>query len=124
MNLTSLSSTDFRKIAKLLERRQNLQTKVAEIEQALAAYEGGAAPAASAPAAKPKGLRRGKVKRGELKEAIIELVRGAGKAGISVKEVAAQLHVKTDNVRVWFFSTGKRVAEIKKVGRARYAWVG
>jgi hypothetical protein len=58
------------------------------------------------------------------KDAIIELVKGAGKAGITVKEIAAKLGVKRHGVDVWFGSTGKKVKEIKKVKPATYAWVG
>ena len=62
--------------------------------------------------------------RGELKAAIIKLVKQAGESGITVKELAASLGINAGNVYVWFFGTGKRVKEIKKVGRAKYAWVG
>jgi DNA invertase Pin-like site-specific DNA recombinase len=63
-------------------------------------------------------------KAGGKKEAIIELVKGAGKPGITVKEIAAKLGVKTQGVYVWFGNTGKKVKEIKKVKPATYAWVG
>ena len=96
-------------------------------------WSGTAAPvAAPAPAAKteaPKAKktttrkRRAK-KSGGTKDAIIELVKGAGKAGITVKEIAAKLGVKRHGVDVWFGGTGKKVKEIKKVKPATYAWVG
>jgi hypothetical protein len=63
-------------------------------------------------------------KSGGTKDAIIELVKGAGKAGITVKEIAAKLGVKPQGVYVWFGNTGKKVKEIKKVKPATYAWVG
>jgi hypothetical protein len=96
-------------------------------------WSGTAAPvAAPAPAAKteePKAkkpaARKPRAKKsGATKEAIIELVKGAGKAGITVKEIAAKLGVKRHGVDVWFGSTGKKVKEIKKVKPATYAWVG
>jgi transposase-like protein len=72
-----------------------------------------------APAQEPKAR-----KAAATKEAIIELVKGAGKAGITVKEIAAKLGVKPQGVYVWFGNTGKKVKEIKKVKPATYAWVG
>jgi transposase-like protein len=72
-----------------------------------------------APAQEPKAR-----KAAATKEAIIELVKGAGKAGITVKEVAGKLGVKPQGVYVWFGNTGKKVKEIKKVKPATYAWVG
>jgi DNA invertase Pin-like site-specific DNA recombinase len=96
-------------------------------------WSGTAAPvAAPAPAGKteePKAqkpaVRKVRARKsGGTKDAVIELVKGAGKAGITVKEIAAKLGVKTQGVYVWFGSTGKKVKEIKKVKPATYAWVG
>jgi len=61
---------------------------------------------------------------GETKAAIIELVKRAGKPGITVKEIAGELGVKPQSIYVWFGTTGKKVKEIKKVKPATYAWVG
>ncbi len=72
-----------------------------------------------APAQEPKTR-----KAAATKEAIIELVKGAGNAGITVKDVAGKLGVKPQGVYVWFGNTGKKVKEIKKVKPATYAWVG
>ncbi len=88
-----------------------------------------AAPAAVTKAEKPVAQRLatrkpGAKKAGATKDAIIELVKGAGKAGITVKEIAAKLGVKPQRIHVWFGSTGKKVKEIKKVKPATYAWVG
>ena len=96
------------------------------------AWAGTAVPVATpAPAAKteePKAkkttTRKPRAKKsGGTKDAIIDLVKGAGKAGITVKEIAAKLGVKTQGVYVWFGSTGKKVKAIKKVKPATYAWV-
>ncbi len=86
-----------------------------------------AAPAAKTeePKAKKPAARKPRAKKsGAKKDAIIELVKGAGKAGITVKEVAGKLGVKPQGVYVWFGSTGKKVKEIEKVKPATYAWVG
>jgi len=48
MNLTSLSSVDFKNILKLLEQKETLQAQVAKIDGQLASYESGG-PAETAP---------------------------------------------------------------------------
>ena len=63
------------------------------------------------------------MKRGQMKETIIELLKAAGKEGLAVKELAEKMSVKPVNVHVWFGSTGKKVAEIKKENGKR-VWVG
>ena len=182
MNLTKLTSAQFRQIAGLLEKKEALQARVSEIDQQLSAFDAGDASPSPAPAAatgrgkfkrtpaararmaaaqrarwatrggavsalpvqEPSGApgsavaskpgrkagvkvtKTGKAlrgKRGAVKEAIIKVVQAAGKAGISVKDVASTLGVKYGNVSVWFGSTGKKVKEIKRVGRGTYAWV-
>lgn len=80
---------------------------------------------AAAPKAALKPARRasgGRRMRGQLKEQIIGMVKGAGKAGITVKEIAAKLGDKPDRIHVWFNATGKNVKEIKRVRPATYAW--
>ena len=63
-------------------------------------------------------------KQGALKESVVALVKSAGQRGITVAEVAAKLGAKPRRIFDWFKSTGKGVKEIKKVGRARYGWLG
>lgn len=69
-----------------------------------------------------KGAKRGK--HGAVKEAIIELVKKAGSEGITVKEIAAKLGTKYNRVFTWFYNTGKKIKDIKKVGPGKYRWVG
>ncbi len=76
------------------------------------------------PAPSRKVGKGGRAERGALKEGIIELIKGAGKAGIGVNEVAERLGIKYGNASVWFGSTGKKVKQIKRIARGTYAWVG
>jgi transposase-like protein len=76
-----------------------------------------------AKARKPAARKVGTKKAGGTKAAIIELVKGAGKPGITVKEIAAKLGGKPQRLHVWFGSTGKKVKEIRKIAPATYAWV-
>jgi hypothetical protein len=121
MDITTLTSADFRKITKLLEAKERLLAQVEIINHELQSFERngkGKRPLVSKPAAS-KGKRS---KRGKTKELVIAELKSAGKAGVHVKELAERLGVKTANLTVWFFSTGKKIKEIKKVAPATYAW--
>ncbi len=64
-------------------------------------------------------------KRGKrLKLPLLKALKQAGASGITVKELAAKLKVKPNNVFSWFYTTGKKVKGITKVGEARYAFAG
>lgn len=132
MNLTQLTSADLKRIVKLLEQRETLQSQVAQIDAELAAYEGGEAAEAieSKPGRKPGLQVRAKVsvakraKRGALKAGIVGLLQGAGKTGITVKDLAARLGLGYSRVFAWFYKTGANIKEIKKAGPGKYAWIG
>lgn len=121
MNLSSLSSADFKRIAKLLAQKESLLTKVATIDQDLSAFDSGRGKPAKAQK-KTKGAgKRGK--RGQLKDSILAILQESGKGGITVKEIAAKVNREPANIHTWFFNTGKKTKQVKKVGEAKWAWV-
>jgi len=69
-------------------------------------------------AAKGKISRRGK----RLKAPLLKALAAAGPSGIKVKDLAAKLKVKPGNIFSWFYTTGKKISGIKKVGEAKYAY--
>ena len=69
-------------------------------------------------AAKAKGA-----KPAVTKEGMIELLKIAGKEGITVKDVASTLGVKSQRMYVWFSGPGKKLKQIKKTAPGKYAWV-
>ena len=122
MNLANISASDFTKIAKLLKAKDALLAKVADIDAELSAFEGGGKPGKRGP--KPGRKAAGpRAKRGALKEIVVGLLKGAGNEGMSVKDIAAKAGVKSTNVHAWFFTTGKKIKEIKKTGKSVYSWV-
>jgi hypothetical protein len=132
MDLTTLKSSDLQKISRLLEKKEGLQAELEEVDRQLENFPSGQA--ATAPrgrgAAAPKAPRPGpgkrvkKAGRGQMKERIAEALKRSGREGLAVKDLAQQLGTNYGNVSVWFQTTGKKVDEIRKVGPARYAWVG
>ncbi len=137
-----------RELLKLSEEKASLEKKAAAIDARLEALLGGASAAKAPKAPAATGKRRGRPakaakapkapkapkaaktpkapkaagKRGALKGNILNLLANAGPEGATVKDIAANLGVKTQNVHVWFSTTGKKLAEILKVGEARYAF--
>ncbi|MCE0484432.1 MAG: hypothetical protein LV479_09365 [Methylacidiphilales bacterium] len=67
----------------------------------------------------PKGRR---TKR--LKAAMLKALSSAGSSGVTVKELATKLKVKPGNIFSWFYTTGKKIKGITKVGEAKYAYHG
>ena len=69
-----------------------------------------------------KAAKTGKTRavRGQLKEQILNELKSAGATGITIKDLAAKLNANYKNVYIWFVTTGKRIAGIKKVGPAQY----
>jgi transposase-like protein len=126
MNLTTLNAADFKKIVGLLSEKETLLAQIAQINRELAAF-GGAAPTKTANAkpsrkagAKPKVKRAA---RGSVKAAMVELLKQAGAAGMTIKEIAAKLGASYGQVYTWFQTTGKAIKEIKKVGPGKFAWI-
>ncbi len=134
MNLSAITSTDLKRLSKLIEQKESLLASLAQLDAELNSFGSGSvraaapAPAAPAPARRASpGRPRGSGKRGPrgaLKERIVGLLEAAGKEGVTVKEVAAKLGVKPQNIHVWFSSTGRKLKEIKRIAPGQFAWVG
>ncbi len=124
MNLASLKSSDLKRIGKLLAERETLTGRLAQLDQQLAAFEGGqprpAAPPSARPAPKAAPARAGK--RRKLKEMIIEILQKAGAKGATVKDIAESIGVHPNRIYTWFYNTGNRLKPLKKIGPAVYRW--
>ena len=121
MSLSSLTSAQLHQAIQLVKEKEALQNKLAQVEQSLADLESGEVTKDEAPA-KRRGPRRGR-RRAALKDGLLKTLQAAGKDGLSVKELAASLKAKPASVSVWFYTTGKKIKGIKKVGKARFAYL-
>jgi hypothetical protein len=139
MKLAQLTSADLKRIAALLDQKEALQAQIAQLNSQLTAFEAGEAALAPAPPAAKRrpGRKPGprpaaapviaqavparRTKRGAVKAAILGLIQGAGKPGITVKDIAAQLGAKYNRVFTWFYTTGRNISQIKKVGPGKHA---
>ena len=138
MSLTQLTTKELSRIQKLVEQKESLAQRIEEINRDLEAMEAGssqsespsvpsngrAAGAARGRKAAAPQKTAGKAGRGQLKDRISAELKAAGKPGIKVKDLAARLGTNYGNVTAFFVSTAKKIDQIKKVGPARFAWVG
>jgi hypothetical protein len=60
--------------------------------------------------------------RGDLRKAILRLLKRAPSSGVSVKAIASALKRDPAAIHVWFYTTGRALPQIKKVGRGVYVW--
>jgi hypothetical protein len=122
MSNITLSTSQARKISQLLSSLNE------EITKALGAGTSAPAPAkgrpASAKPAKAAGKGSSRAPRGSVKDAVITQLKAAGKEGVSVVDLANTIGTKTQNLYTWFNQTGKKIPQIKKVGRGSYRYVG
>ena len=135
MDFTKISRADMVRIMKLIERKEELQAQIAAIDRELRGGGGGAA--APAPVArKPRAAKRATAaapaadgsaapspRRGAVRDAIVGLLQSAGPDGIPVKEIADKLGKPPGHIHTWFSITGKGIANVRKLGGGRGAWV-
>ncbi len=60
--------------------------------------------------------------RGMLKQEILLNLTQAGEKGMSVRELSTKLGMRSQNIHVWFSSTGKKVPGLQKIGEGRYRY--
>jgi len=120
MNLSQLTSSQLKQLAKLVEAKEALLARTAKIDRQLGAFEGGQAKPASKPA--PKRPAKKRAKHGQVKNAILNLLKQSGKKGVTVKEIAGKLGVGVNRIHTWFYNARKSLKQIKKVGPGKYLW--
>jgi hypothetical protein len=121
MSLSSLTSAQLHQLIQLVKEKEALQAKLAQVERSLAGLESGTVVKDESPA-KQRGPRRRR-RRGGLKDALLKQLQAAGKDGLAVKELAVSLNAKPTSVSTWFYTTGKKIKGIKKVGKARFGYI-
>ncbi len=127
-----MSSAQIARLIKLVKQKETVQAKLTAIQGEISTLESGGGPAPKrrgrkpgrpkGSVSKPKVSGKGTRKSKRLKEPLLKALSAAGSSGITVKELASKLKVKPGNVFSWFYTTGKKISGIKKVGEAKYAY--
>lgn len=141
MNITNISSNALKNLIKLTQRKEGLLNEIEKIESQLASLITGkparitgkrrGRPAKAKKAGRPakaakatKGRSSAKrAPRGQIKKKILSALKAAGDAGMKVTDLSKKIGVKNANVHVWFSSTGKKLPEIKRVGKGHFKLV-
>jgi hypothetical protein len=133
MNLSNLTSAHLKQVIVLLDKKEALQAQIADLESQISELLSDVGTGVNVPsrrsasrgtsAEKSAEDAGGVSKRGALKESIITELKNAGESGISIKELAEKLNVKSTNLHAWFGSTGKKLEGLTKIGPARYRMV-
>ena len=120
MALSDLSSAQLERFIELVKEKEELQAKLEHVEGSLAQLtEENASKAIGG----RRMLKKRRQHRGKLKQGIGGALSSAGEKGLTVKELAERLGAKPSSVSVWFYTTGKKIKGIKKVGVARFAYI-
>jgi hypothetical protein len=129
MSLSNLSGAQLAQLVKLAREKESLEIKLGRVNAALQSLETGKPVGKKRgrkpgrPAGTKAAVTGGKTRRGKrLKQPLLKALAAAGSSGITVKELAAKLKVKPGNIFSWFYTTGKKISGIKKVGEAKYAF--
>ena len=124
MTLTHINSASLKSLIKLTERKEALVLEIKKIEAQLASIiQGKPIPTGKRRGrpAKPSAAKTARrAKRGALKSKIYAALRAAGEEGMKVPALSKKIGVKSQNVHVWFSSTGKKLAEIKRIGKGHF----
>ena len=118
MALSDLSSAQLQQLIHLVKEKESLQVQLAGVKRSLDGLFAG-----NSVEKKTSGVKEPKVRRrAALKDGLLKKLQAAGKDGLTIKELAASLRAKPASVSVWFYTTGKKIKSIKKVGKARFAY--
>ncbi|SDT96427.1 hypothetical protein SAMN05444156_1108 [Verrucomicrobium sp. GAS474] len=142
MKISQLTSAQLGELSKLVALKEKLQGEFKKLEAELQAVEaklenigGGVAGGrrrgrpvgskgkakGSTATGKKRGPKKGS-KPGYLKAQVVEALKVAGAAGLTIKELAAEVGSKPNNLNSWFYTTGKKVA--KKLADGKYVLSG
>jgi DNA-binding NarL/FixJ family response regulator len=117
MSLAELNSSQLEKLVILLREKEAVIARLKKVEHLLQSFENGAAP--SVPVQK---LQR-RSRRSSRKKGILRALKAAGSDGLTVRQIAEKIGSSYANVSVWFSSTGRKVAGIKKLAPATYNYI-
>jgi hypothetical protein len=125
MDFTSLTRRDIDRLTQLINERDALNARLAEITKALGGGSnvgGGLVAQKTRKAGKPPAKVKIGKRRGGLKDSILSILKDAPASGVSVETMAGLLKRKPAVLHTWFYTTGKPIKGIQKVGRGIYAW--
>lgn len=121
MDITQIKSAVLKQIAAKLEKREQLMAQLEAIDEEIAALQTGSKGSSlKIKATKVAGGKRNK--RGAVKDLILAALKAAGEKGITVAELAKKLNRDGKGLHAWFNNVGKKIPNIKRIGRGLVRW--
>jgi hypothetical protein len=127
LKLSDLTHSQLAELSRLIAMKEKVKAKYDVIVAKIDAFDGDGVQN-GIKAAKPpqkragrRGPKRGS-KPGRTKEMILAALHAAGTEGLTLKEISHKLKVKTNKLYSWFYTTGKKVAGLKKSGEGKYTY--
>ena len=127
MDITKLTTKEFKRIMKLLRKKETLERKLGQLERSVAKVVGAGASAVARGAnriARGRSSRRSTGKkfnrRGGLRKVILEQLGRAGKTGVKIKDLANKMNIQRQRLDTWFYQNLKKVRGLRKVGPGHY----
>ena len=121
MDITQIKSAVLKQIAAKLEKREQLVAQLEALDQEIAALQsGGKEPSKKIKATKLTAGKRNK--RGAVKDMIIAELKAAGEKGITVADMAKKMNRDGKSLHAWFNNVGKKIPNIKRIGRGMVRW--
>ncbi|NBS06137.1 MAG: hypothetical protein EBQ51_01430 [Verrucomicrobia bacterium] len=127
MDITKLTTKEFKRIMKLLRKKETLERKLGQLERSVAKVVGAGASAVARGAnriARGRSARRSTGKkfnrRGGLRKVILEQLGRAGKTGVKIKDLANKMNIQRQRLDTWFYQNLKKVSGLRKVGPGHY----
>jgi len=131
MTKPTLTSSHLQLLLNLTRKREAIAADLEQIEKRISGLFGnhktlpkparkGRPPGKKAKAS-PARRSSTRVPRGTLKEKVLAALKAAGGEGLAVRDVAEKIGAKKAAVNVWFYTTGKKVAGLKKIAPGRFA---
>ncbi|CAF0696080.1 hypothetical protein [Candidatus Methylacidithermus pantelleriae] len=121
MKLTQLTSAHLQELAKLVEEKEELLKKIQNIDRRIEAL--GSGPRVTARRGRPRGTRVRMNRPGQLRDKVLSELEQAGPSGLTVRELAEKLGMKLNNLYSWFYSTGRKIAHLKKIEDGKWAYI-
>jgi len=128
MSLSHLSLEQLEQAVELLREKEALQSQVEKIDHQLRELENGKFLVAEIKEKHerlpgPLKIEWGVRRRKNVQQAVLKALTKAGPKGLTVKDLAFRAKVKTGSLRTWLYTTGKKIAGLKKVAPGTFAYV-
>jgi hypothetical protein len=119
--IKNLSSVQLGQLRDLLTEKDELKARLEQVDHDLQIVAKGGALARRRRGPSAAGTKSGG-RSPRIRESVLNLLKEAGAAGLTVKAISDKIGKKTTHLHSWFHSTGTKIEGLKKIGTAHYVY--